>query len=77
MPDNGSNAKPVIGKDLAPPGCLSPAMVLSLAPSGDGCLIAEEREREDLAGLGQALEPLDRDKAINAFKDRPQRRGNI
>jgi hypothetical protein len=63
--------KPVIGKDLAPPGRLGAAMFLSFAPCGDGCLIAEERQRKNLAGLGQALEPFDRDKSINAFKDGP------
>jgi hypothetical protein len=52
-------------------------MFLSFAPCGDGCLIAEERQRKNLAGLGQALEPFDREKSINAFKDGPQRRSKV
>ena len=47
-------------------------MLRHVAPGGDGFLIAKERQRQDLAFLGQALEPLDRDEAVDGFQDRLQ-----
>jgi hypothetical protein len=57
--DDRSDTKPVVGEHLAPSGSLGATMFLDIAPRRDSFLIPEERQREDLARLGQALEPLD------------------
>jgi hypothetical protein len=50
---------------------LSAAVFHYITPSGNRGIVAEERERENLAGLGQALKTFDRDKSINALQDGP------
>jgi hypothetical protein len=40
-------------------------------------LIAEERQRQDFAGLAQALEAFDGDEAVDLLEDGAQLRGDI
>jgi hypothetical protein len=39
-----------------------------VAPAGDRVLVAKERQREHLARIGQALEPLDRDEPVDLLE---------
>jgi hypothetical protein len=62
--DHAGNADPVIVKNLGAAFRLAPAVFGYIAPGRNGGLIAKKRHRQDLALLGQALEPFDRDEAI-------------
>src|SRR5690606_25436536 len=48
-----------------------------VAPAGHGVLVLEEGQRENLARIGEALEPLDRDEAFDSIQKRPQLGGSI
>src|ERR1700682_5955020 len=72
VPHDSGDAQPVIIENPGAPFGLALAMLANFAPSRDGLLVAEERQRQDLALLGQAFEPFDRDEAIDGFQDRPQ-----
>src|SRR6266568_2040965 len=72
-----SNAQLVILKHIRSSLRLCSPMFFKLSPGCNSLLIAPEREREQLAGLSQALEALDGEKAINLLKQRPQARRNI
>src|ERR1700676_2247552 len=48
------------------------AMLRHIAPCRYRTFIAKKRQRQDLALLGQALEPFDRDEAIDGFQYRLQ-----
>src|SRR6266481_4694686 len=52
-------------------------MLLLLAPACDRVLIAPERQRQDLAMLAQAREPLDRDEPFDLLELRPQAGGDV
>src|SRR4051812_28759547 len=43
-------------------------MIHGVAPRRDRRLVAEEAQRQHFAGIGQALEPLDRDEAIDRLQ---------
>src|SRR5450631_4746154 len=72
VPDNAGDAQPVIIENPGTPFGLGFAMLGNVAPCRDGLLVAEERQRQDLAFLGQAFKPFDRDEAIDGLQDRPQ-----
>src|ERR1700731_581681 len=72
VPDDAGNTQPVIIENPGTPLGLGFAMLGNVAPCREGLLVAEERQRQDLAFLGQAFEPFDRDEAIDGFQDRPQ-----
>jgi hypothetical protein len=65
---HGGNTDLVIAKDPVVPRALRSVMLLLLAPAGDRLLIAPKRQRQDLAVLAQAPEPLDRDEPIDLFE---------
>src|SRR4051812_43469727 len=50
--------------------------MLLIAPALHGILVAPERQRQQLARVGDALETLDRDEAVDRLELRPQRCGN-
>ena len=52
-------------------------MLLELAPAAHRFLVAPERQGQDLAGLREALEALDRDEAVDLREQRPQPRGGV
>src|ERR1700691_893108 len=52
-------------------------MGFEISPCLDRGFVPEERQREHLAGLGEALESLDRDEAVDLFQVRAQRGGNV
>src|ERR1700730_4971242 len=52
-------------------------MLLLLAPASDRLLIAPKRQRQDLAILAQAHEPLDRDEPFDLLELRPQAGGDV
>src|SRR5882757_8607156 len=70
--DHAGDAQPVVFENPRAALALGLAMAGHIAPGLDGGFVAKERQRQDLALLGQALEPLDRDKAIDGFQHRPE-----
>src|SRR6266446_1611005 len=52
-------------------------MLLLLAPACDRVLVAPERQRQDLAILAQAREPLNRDEPFDLLELRPQAGGDV
>src|SRR6266850_5751243 len=52
-------------------------MLVLLAPARDRVLIAPKRQRQDLAILGQALEPFDRDEPFDLLELRAQPGGDV
>src|SRR5215469_5969948 len=75
--DDGRNAQSVIAEYLRSALGLRQAVPFDLPPLGDRRVVAPERQRQDLARIGQALEPLDRDESVHLFERRPQRRGDV
>src|SRR6266851_181357 len=71
------DAQAVITEDAGAAGALGLAVLLVAAPSGDRFFVAPEREREDLAFLGQALETLDRDESVDLLELGAQLRGDL
>ncbi len=70
--DYAGNTEPIVLEDFRPAFGLVFAMQRHIAPCGEGIFIAEKRQRQDLALVGQALEAFDRDKAVNGFQNWPQ-----
>src|SRR5260370_6330544 len=70
--DHAGNAQPVVFENRRATLALAFAMLRHVAPRREGIFITEKRQRQDLALLGQTLESLDRDKAIDSFQDRLQ-----
>src|SRR5450631_746577 len=68
VPHDTSDAQPVIIENPGTPLGLGFAMLGNVAPCRDGLLVAEERQRQDLAFLGQAFKPFDRDEAIDGLQ---------
>src|SRR4051812_43027421 len=77
VPDHSGDAEPIVLEDLRAPRRLRGAVGIEPSPLLDGLLIAPEGEREDLSGLGQALETFDGNEAVNGFEVRPQAGGDI
>src|SRR5262245_60919259 len=57
--DDARHPQPVVGEDAAPPLRLRDAMPFQLPPALHRVLVAPDRERQHLAFLGEAFEPLD------------------
>src|SRR5205823_5103740 len=62
---DGSDSQPVTGKNAMSSFRLGGAMLLCLPPARDRILVAPKGKRKDLVGIGQALEPLNRQKAFD------------
>src|ERR1700680_3614091 len=65
--DDACDAQPAIPENRRAALALCPAVLRHIAPCRHGGLIAEYRKRQDLAFLGQALEPLHGNEAIDGF----------
>ena len=70
--DHLGDRDPEVGEDLALAPFLRRAMAALRAPALDRRLVAPERQRDVLAGLGQALEALDRDEPVDPLELGPQ-----
>src|SRR5665213_2963501 len=70
-------AQAIVPEDAAPPGFLRHPMLRLVAPGLDRVLIAPEGEGQDLAFLGERLEPLDGKEAVHLFQNRPQLGGDV
>src|ERR1700761_3185486 len=75
--DHAGYADPIIVEDLRAASGLAAAMLGNVAPCLDRRFIAVERQRQELAFLGQALEPFDRDETVDLLQDRPQLGGEV
>src|SRR5688500_20361339 len=62
------DAQAIVREDAGAAFGLRGAMLWHVAPLGDSLLVAPEGEGEDLALLGQALEALDRDEAVDLLE---------
>src|SRR5690349_18205633 len=69
---HGGDAQPVVAQDAAAARRLSLAMMFLVAPGLYRRLVAPEREREQLGVVGQALESLDADEAVDPLERRLQ-----
>ncbi len=67
--DYAGNAEPIVLEYFRPAFGLVFAVLRHIAPCLQGIFIAEKRQRQDLALLGQALEAFDRDKAVDGFQN--------
>src|ERR1700704_3331274 len=56
---DGGDPQPVVAEHAAASCLLRGAMLRLVAPSGDRRLVAPERQRQHLVGIGDALEALD------------------
>src|ERR1051326_7614730 len=77
VPQDRSDAQAIIAEYPGPAFSLRCPMLLVRAPTLDRSGITPERQRQDLAFVGQALEPLDRDETVDFFEFRPQLRGHL
>src|SRR3981081_4032900 len=75
--NDAGNTKPVVFEDLGSPLGLTFAVLSHIAPRRNGGFTAEQRQRQDLAFLGQALETFDRDEAVDSLQDRLQFRSDV
>src|SRR4051812_21105449 len=66
--DHGCNAQPVIGEYTAAALGLAVPVILLVAPALHGILVAPERQRQELARVGERLETLDGNEAIHLFQ---------
>src|SRR5262249_43541743 len=71
---NRGDPQPVVGEHAAAALGLAGAVLLLIAPTRHRLLAAPERQRQKLAGVAQALEALDRNKAVNLLELGAQRR---
>src|SRR6476620_1935496 len=69
------DAQPIVGEDLAPAARLRGPVAGQGAPCPNAILVAEEGERQQLSRIGERLEALDRDEAVDQFDIGFQRRG--
>src|ERR1700761_1154875 len=67
-----SDAQAIIGEHAMAAFRLRAAVGFEIAPRRHGRFVAPEGERDELAGLGEALEALDGDKAFDAVEQRSQ-----
>src|SRR3954453_20267477 len=75
--DHGCNAQPVIGEHTAAALGLAAPVILLVAPTLHRILVAPERQRQELAWVGERLETLDGNEAIHLFQIGLQRRGDV
>lgn len=70
--DDGSDPEAIVGEDAIPPRRLRGAMLGAVAPCPHRRLIAPEGERQEFVRIGEALETLDRDEAVDPVQQRTQ-----
>src|SRR3977135_1013919 len=74
---DGGDPQPVVAEHAAASCLLRGAMLRLVAPSGDRRLVAPERQRQHLVGIGDALEALDGKKPVDPLKFCAQARGMV
>src|SRR5690606_1445242 len=74
---DGRYAQSVILKNTVAALFLCHPMRGQIAPFAHGFFVAPEREREQLAGIGEALKALYREEALDFGKIAAQARGNV
>jgi hypothetical protein len=62
------HSQAIVSEDVVPAGGLRRAVWLQIPPGGDGRLVPPEGEGKEFARLGQALEALDGDEAIDLLQ---------
>lgn len=62
------DAQAVMGENAGTPSPLRRPVGGIRAPGAHRLLVAPEREQEQFAGLGEALEPLDRNEPVDALE---------
>src|SRR5688572_19483132 len=77
IPHHAGDAQAIIAEDAAAALGLRGAVLGDIAPARDRVLVAPEGEGEDLALVAQALEPLDRDEAVDLLELGLQRGGQV
>src|SRR5579859_6013501 len=75
--DHGGDAEPIVAEQVLASPRLRRPMRLGVAPRGDGLLVAEDRERQNLLRVAQALEAFDRHEAVNRLETAAERRRNV
>src|SRR5215467_10923061 len=70
--DDPGHPQPIVLEYAAAASLLRNAMANMIAPPRDGVCVAPERQRQHLAGVGQALETLDRNETLDLFQFRAQ-----
>src|SRR5262245_53478537 len=77
--DDPGDPQAIVLEYAAAASLLRSAMTIVIAPPREGFFIAPERQRQHFAGIGQALEPLNGNKALYLFQFRaqPSRVGKI
>lgn len=71
------DAQPVFTKHPSAPHRLRAPVFGCIAPPGYGVLALEKGQREHLARIGKAPEPLDRNEHLDPVQKRPQLGGDI
>lgn len=75
--DNLGDAQAVVPEYATPARSLGCSVSGRVAPLGNRGFITPEGERQELTWFRQALEPLDREKAIDAIELRSQSNGKL
>src|SRR6516225_3330567 len=70
--DDPGDAEPIVLEYATASSLLCSAMANVIAPPRHGFCVAPKLQRQQLAGIGQALESLDRDEALDLFQLRAQ-----
>jgi hypothetical protein len=66
--DHARNAKAIVAEHAIAAGRLDAAVAAVVAPVLDGFLIAPDRQRQHLVGVGDGLEALNRDEAVHLLQ---------
>src|ERR1700681_71746 len=75
--DDLCDAQPIVGEDRVAARALDASMRLEVAPLTHRILVSPVRQRKDLSWLGEALEALDRDEAIDIGEQGAQACGRV
>src|SRR5215470_8566386 len=75
--NNGRNAQAVVPEDAIAAGDLRRAMAGMTAPGRDRSFISPEGQRQQLIGVGKALESFNRNESVHALQVAAQPRGVI
>ena len=71
------DAQVIIGEDAAAAFGLGRTVRGEVAPAGDGLFIFEKGERQELVGVGEALEPFDGEEAFDLIHHGPHGGGDV
>src|SRR5579871_1236440 len=77
VPDDGCDAQTVVLENPSSARRLRSTMTIMAPPRRDGRLIAPERQRQQLVGVGKALKSFDRNESVHVLQVAAQPRGMI